>query len=260
MDSSIPPEARRTATKSRNRLASNNRNSFGEEYFKRLTSKSILRGKKPLQNRFWIRYLGRLRPSGKLLDLGCGEGFFLEEAERYYETQGADISEYAIKNAKKRRKTTRLCVKDVKHLDFPPKQFNIIVSFDLMEHIDRPLITIKQCNNILKDRGILLISVPNLQSFGRYLKRQDWFGYRDRTHTSLLSRNKWVNLLKKGGFEIVEVLYDGLWDSPYLPGIPRIIQHLVFKFPSTLLFFLGFHFPERLGEDMYLVAIKKKDL
>lgn len=260
MDSSEAREPRRIATESRNRFASKINDSYGEQYFKRLTSKSILRGKKPLQIRFWIKYLSRMRLRGRLLDLGCGEGFFLEEAEKCYETQGADISDYAVKKAKKRCKATRLCVKDAKHLDFPSKHFDIIVSFDLMEHIDEPSVTIKQCNKILKNGGILLISVPNLQSLGRSLKRQDWFGYRDRTHISLLSRNEWTRLLQEGGFETVEVLYDGLWDSPYLPGIPRIVQHLVFKFPSALLFFLGFHFPERLGEDMYLVSVKKKDL
>jgi len=233
---------------------------FGEEYFKRFSSRSIAKGRKPFHTRFWLRYLRRLAPKGKLLELGCGEGFFLEHAEKHYETYGVDISEYAIKRAKTRCKNTKLYVKDARNLDFKDNQFDIIVSFDMLEHLQEPGSTIRESNRILKPKGLLLTSFPNTQSLGRSWKRENWFGYRDKTHVSLLSKAMWIKLLNAAGFQVLGVFYDGLWDSPYFSGIPTIAQHFFFKFPSTLLFYLGFHIPERFGETVYMVSVKQREL
>lgn len=233
--------------------------SFNKKYFTKNYPQSLIDEKKKLNNKFWIRYLRRLKPNGKLLDIGCGEGFFLEVAQKHWETYGVDISEYAINKAKKRCKKTRLYVQDATKLDFDNNQFDIIVCFDVLEHLPEPKLCLLNCNRILKANGLLLISTPNLHSLGRIWKQKNWFGYRDSTHISILSKKVWIEFLAHSNFSILKIFYDWLWDSPYFSKAPVFLQHLIFKIPSTLLFCLGIHSTKVLGENLYITTIKKYD-
>jgi hypothetical protein len=105
---------------------------------------------------------------------------------------------------------------------------------------------------------LIIASVPNLESLGRRWKKQQWFGYRDPTHVSLLPNEEWRWLLQRNSFRILDTFYDGLCDSPYFNGIPTFVQHIFFKFLFTILFpllgALGIKLPMKWGENLILVA------
>jgi SAM-dependent methyltransferase len=186
--------------------------------------------------------------------VGCGLGYFIEMAAKYYECNGIDVSEYAISCANKRIKNAIMTTGDANSLEFNDDYFDIITCFDVLEHLPYPQNTMGEFNRTLKDQGILVISVPNTESIGLEWKGKDWFGYRDPTHTSLLSPRDWEKLLEKYGFTIIDIRYDGLWDPPYFKRIPNIIQYVSFTIPSMILFWLGFRFPHRFGENIIFVA------
>ena len=163
-------------------------NLFDENYFAKHYGKNILRGNKPLHTRFWIRYIRRLKPEGKLLELGCGEGFFLQKAERYYDASGVDISKYALDIARRKCKKAKLYLKDIRKLPFNARNWDIIVCFDLLEHLNEPRVVIRRCSEVLRYQGLLIISVPNPRSLGRIWKRDGWHGFRDPSHVSLLPK------------------------------------------------------------------------
>lgn len=204
-----------------------------------------------------IRYLKKYVKTGRLLDVGCGVGYFLAHAERYYETYGIDISPTAIQYAKKNTKTSILKVSSVTNLPFKNNFFSIVTALDVLEHINNPLNALRETNRVMKPEGLLLIRVPNIASLGRTIKKEEWYGFKDPTHVSLLSRQEWYNIIRKSGFEVVDMFYDGLWDTPYYNWIPKILQNLLIKVPSIVLFELGFRFPEYLGENIHFVAIKR---
>lgn len=230
---------------------------FEKDYYKKAYGSTILKGEKPLYHRFIIRLLKKFKREGKLLDVGCGQGFFLKLAEKYYRTYGFDISKWAIKQTKKRTKKSILKVMDIdKASNIKKEFFDIVICLDLLEHIKNPDIAIKKINSCLKNGGILLVSVPNLNSIGKKWKKNNWFGYRDKTHISLLSEKKWLEMLKKNKFKIVDKFYDGLWDSPYFNHIPNFLQHLVFKIPFSILIWFGVKFPKGLGENIIIITKK----
>ena len=235
---------------------------FEEHYFESECghATSILKGRKPFLNRFWIRYLKKRKNGGKLLDIGCGKGFFLQYAEKLYETYGIDISEYGIKRAQGRLFSTRLYVGNAEQLDFDANYFDIVTCFDLLEHLDKPELAIKECYRVLAQNGLLIANVPNPGSIGHEWKKQQWFAYRDPTHVSLLTEEEWEQLLQKNNFRIIDKFYDGLWDSPYFRKVPAFIQHIPFKFLFTglypLLGIMGIKLPKKWGECVLFVAIK----
>ena len=234
---------------------------FGEKYFKPdfTNTPSILKGKKPFYYRFWARYIRKHKGNAiKLLDIGCGKGFFLEYAERFSEAYGVDISRYAIEKASQGLRSPKLFIQDATRLGFKSGYFDVVTCFDILEHLEEPELTVKECSRLLKERGILVISVPNTHSYGRIWKKSRWFGYRDSSHVSLLSSEKWIELLEANNFDIVDRFYDGLWDSPYFPVVPALIQHFFFKIAFTILFpLLGtfdIKLPNKWGENVIVVA------
>lgn len=234
---------------------------FGEKYFKPdfTHTPSILKGKKPFYHGFWARYIRKHKGNKiKLLDIGCGKGFFLEYAERFSEAYGVDVSRYAIEKAAQRLRSPKLCLQDATRLGFKSGYFDVVTCFDILEHLEDPELAVKECSRLLKERGILVTSVPNIYSYGLSWKKSKWFGYRDSSHVSLLSNEKWIELLEANNFEIVDKFYDGLWDSPYFPAVPAFMQHLFFKIAFTILFpllgTLDIKLPKKWGEGVIFVA------
>lgn len=230
---------------------------YGEKYFKETRNNVhlLLKTMRPMWWR-WVRILREYKCTGDLLDIGCGEGYFLQYAEKYYDTYGSDVSEYCIMEAKKRTDRTQLSVGSVKNIDYADESFDMITCFDVLEHLEYPGVAIQECRRVLKQGGIFVVRVPNTTSPGCEWKKEDWFGYKDKTHVSLLSNEEWFKVFSKNNFEIVGVFYDGLWDTPYLKYVPKFIQDLFIKIPSLGLFLVGMKFSGKWGENLCMITHK----
>lgn len=231
---------------------------YNKNYFVKQYERRWLKGYKPFLHNYWVRYLRKIKQKRKLLDIGCGEGFFLSYAERYWDTYGIDISDYAIFRAKKTLKKTNLIIGDINNLNlyYENNLFDIVIAFDVLEHLENPDNVLNKIEKIIKNGGFLVISTPNLGSISIKWKKENWCGFRDETHKTLLSNEEWFSLLKKNQFNIIEYFYDGLWDSPYFKKIPIFLQHLIFKIPSTILFGIV-KFTKKFGENIFIVARRK---
>ncbi|KAF5437527.1 SAM-dependent methyltransferase [Candidatus Methanophagaceae archaeon] len=230
---------------------------YDKNYFENTAEDTglLLKERRPLWRR-WLKIIQTYKATGKLLDVGCGPGFFLEYAERNYEVYGIDISEYAVRAAKQRTQTAKLAVGDATDLDYKNDYFDIVTCFDLLEHLPEPEFAVQEFHRILKRDGILVLRVPNTDSIGAKMKNEDWFGRRDKTHVSLLSNEEWLNLLKCNSFEITEVFFDGLWDTPYFKRVPKVLQDVFIKLPSLILFLLGMKY-KKCGENVCMIGYKR---
>lgn len=231
---------------------------YNKDYFVNLYNNRLFKGYRPFHHMYWVRYLKKVKQNGKLLEIGCGGGFFLKWAEKYWDTYGIDISEYAILRARKKLKKTNLIIGDINNLTsyYKNNYFDIIVAFDVFEHLKEPDFVLNKILKIIKNSGIFIITAPNLSSISLKWKGENWFGFRDKTHLSLLTNEEWLFLLRKNQFYIIEYFYDGLWDTPYFKNIPVFLQHLLIKIPSGILFGIV-KFPKKFSENICIVAIKK---
>ena len=241
-----------------------NKDKFGQEYFEDRARypTAIFKGKDLtfLKYPFWHRHIAKHVPGGKLLDIGCAEGTLLKWAERCgYETYGLDISEVAIGQISgKRLGQTKLVVGDIRSLPFKDGYFDLVTAFDVLEHLEEPLIALQEVNRVLKGEGFFIMSTPNIGSQGLKWKGDSWHGYRDITHVSLLSGEYWNRLLEKSGVEVVDNFYDTLWDSPYFKYIPELLQHAFFKPSLLLLYWTPVRFSQKWGENLWIAATKKR--
>ncbi len=102
----------------------------------------------------------RLNKPGRLLDLGCGIGYFADFARRRgWEASGIEPSGWAAAYA---RDHFQLNVLDgsLAKAHFPGKTFDLITLWDVLSHLDNPLDILKEVNRILKDDGLILLRVP----------------------------------------------------------------------------------------------------
>jgi 2-polyprenyl-3-methyl-5-hydroxy-6-metoxy-1,4-benzoquinol methylase len=109
----------------------------------------------------------RVLTSGKkLIDYGCNSGFFLAVAkENGWDTVGAEISEEAREICRNRG----LEVTDLEafYNEYPPKSFDVILSSEVIEHMEFPAEFFKRAHELLKPGGILYVTTPNFDAFER---------------------------------------------------------------------------------------------
>lgn len=136
--------------------------------------------------------------SNKLLDIGCGYGRFLKEAEKEFETYGVDPSEYAIAEAGKYAINTKFEVATISSYR-PKKSFDVITAFDVLEHVDGPEKAVARVKSWLKPEGIFFCVVPVYDGpLGWIAGKLD----RDETHINKWSRARWLELFAKH-FEVL---------------------------------------------------------
>jgi len=116
-----------------------------------------------------VNLLKKFKQQGKLLDFGCGEGWFLEYAKKYYNVAGYEPTTSLAKSTSQNLKIKV----ELNHNKFKSKSFDIITSFDVIEHVPKPKETFQVYSRLLKKGGILLIYTPNANSIAfEYMKEK----------------------------------------------------------------------------------------
>ena len=147
-------------------------------------------------------YLKKITTEGRVLDVGCAYGFMLERFPDVFEKFGIDISDYAIREARKRLPGVTFKIGNVEdELPFPEASFDIVICNDVIEHLENPDGALKNISKVLDRDGILFIKTPNLNWF-----RKKFFAYADKKehHISMFSRQTLSDLLVECGFKIID--------------------------------------------------------
>jgi len=153
-------------------------------------------------------YLDRLTPAGAqphtLLEIGCGNGFFLEEAERRgYVVHGVEPSTKACAQAPEHLRA-RICNDIMRPGLFPPASFDAICLFQVIDHISDPAALVETCFELLKPQGQLLCLTHNIGAFSARL-----LGERspivDIEHTFLFDQQTIAALFTAHGFAVETV-------------------------------------------------------
>jgi SAM-dependent methyltransferase len=153
-----------------------------------------------------------------LLEIGTGSGYFLSFIHSDFPRASLSGIEYdpRLLEVTKGRVPFANCLNGNAELfDFGSEKFDVIVSFQVIEHLYKPEAMLERVKNHLKPNGIFIMTTPNLDGFGAQVMGERWHGYRD-DHVSLKGYNKWCALLEECGFVPV---YCG---STFFSGIPLL--------------------------------------
>jgi 2-polyprenyl-3-methyl-5-hydroxy-6-metoxy-1,4-benzoquinol methylase len=111
-----------------------------------------------------LERLEQLVSPGRLLDVGCSYGAFLQLAkERGWEAQGVELSRVTADHARRERGLS-VFTGTVEEAAFPDRHFQAITLWDVIEHFDDPVGTLREIDRILAPGGILFVFTINQES------------------------------------------------------------------------------------------------
>lgn len=134
-----------------------------------------------------------------LLDVGCGTGINFSVLSKYGEAFSSDASEEALGFCKTRG-IRGLVRSDLESLPFESSTFNVITALDVLEHVDNDLAAIDELLRVIKENGVLVITVP---AYGFLWSEHDEALHHRRRYAASELRNKLTN----SGFEVERITY-----------------------------------------------------
>lgn len=142
---------------------------------------------------------------GKVLELGAARGGYVNAlAKRGWKAQGIDISEYAVGFGRKRYGVD-LIAGTLESVDFQDT-FDAIVMYQVLEHVPSPKKILEESYGLLNENGIIVIEVPNLESFDMKInKKRKMYSYDLPRHLSHFSPGFLQSELEKLGFSILDI-------------------------------------------------------
>ena len=143
-----------------------------------------------------------LKNGDKILEIGCGIGSVVFRLSgQGYDVTGTDISNEAINYGLKKYGDIKLEVQPAEVLPYEDKSFDVVLSFDLFEHIAETDTHLSEVRRVLRPGGYYLFQTPNKYSnavFETFWTRSlKWSRY----HPSLHSPGQLKRRLRKHGFE-----------------------------------------------------------
>jgi len=153
-----------------------------------------------------------------MLNVGCGTGSTVPTLEKYGEVNNVDVSEYAILHML-RRGYSRVRKTNGVGLPYSEKSFDVICSFDVLEHIEDDVAALAEWRRVLKTDGAIILTVPAYQWL--------WSGH----DVALHHRRRYTRKLLKdvasaAGLDVDKASYAIVFSLPLLASV-RMIQKII---------------------------------
>lgn len=148
-------------------------------------------------------------PGSRLLDVACGAGLLLDAAERRgLRVTGIDLSQQALRLARKRTREAELLLANVEQLPFAAGSFDHVTCLGSLERfLDRER-ALAEMHRVGTPAAQYCFLVRNADAPGWRVWR-DWLGRRERQgHQDALTRAQWSELFTRCGFAVAAVHAD----------------------------------------------------
>jgi len=181
----------------------------------------------------WLKLLGTLKKDAKIVDVGCGTGRFLQSAsEAGLRTYGLDISDEAVKVARKNSPKSEINQGAGENLPWENNFFDYVSCLGSLEHfedVDRGLLELVRVG---KQGAKYIIILPNENYFFWKLKKVEK-GTKQRDFEMLKSLEGWKKFLSDGGLEVERVYQDKYPSSEVnvfeYKNIKKIVRRIIYK-------------------------------
>ena len=162
------------------------------------------------------------------VDLGCGSGYL----PQYLVERGAQkVLGIDLVQPDGLQESQQLCFRslDLQSADWVQQaeqtlmtQPHIVLAFDILEHLTSPFQLLKDCHALLRPGGKLVLTTPNVNSWERLLRPQNWSGARDSQHKILFTKYSLSFLAAKTGFILEQASAPVRAAGPFARYLPDI--------------------------------------
>lgn len=179
------------------------------EYYKNYGTNSYL---SPLTIKRYNELLDAFEPfrkTNKILDIGCGVGYFLIEAKkRGWEVYGTELS----------LESANICLEKGINIEkgtlnaknYEPELFDVMTSFEVIEHINNPRLELKNFNKILRPGGLVYVTTPNFNSMLRYRLKAAYNIITYPEHLTYYTPKTLQTIFELSGFKKLKILTTGI--------------------------------------------------
>ena len=176
-----------------------------------------------LLNRYFLKLRADKIPKRHaILDIGCGEGSFLEEMKkRGFECYGLETSKAGIAASKKKG---IVVYEDIEKIN---KKFDVITMWHVLEHIPNPADYLNSIKKLLKKEGELLIAVPNFDSWQSKMGKDVWFHLVLPRHVFQYTPETITDLFNINNFKVTKIDHFSLEYNPF--GFMQTLLNLIHR-------------------------------
>ena len=241
---------------------------YGKEYFKKEAGNTFHgytdydKDKEPMRSVF-EKYLARAEKlvlGRRVFDVGAATGYVLDIAKRRgWQTFGSELSDYAGRVAMSRGHS--MTIGSLTSTSSLPT-VDLVMMWDVLEHVDEPRAYITAVNHMLTEKGILMISTPDKNSMWSRMMGMRWHLIVPPEHVYYYSPKNMRALLSECGFEILEIAKPSKrFSVSYIFSQLAQWQRLsVWKYFARITdnsYFRFFSLPINLYDNMFVIARKK---
>ena len=204
-----------------------------------------------------------LRPSGgRLLDVGCGNGIFLElfSGRSGWEVLGLDPSPEAVDRC--RDKGIHAIQGTIETFD-DANQFDVITLWEVLEHVFDPLAVLRRCRDLVGPDGVLVLTTPNVGGFDYLVLGADSTNILAPVHLNYFDPRSLRAMLEMVGFTRIDITTPGkldvdvvrnYWQAGGARGRHPFLERLVLGAPETAEAFQAFLAAHGLSGSLQAVA------
>ena len=154
------------------------------------------------RNHLRSMYLHRRSP-GRLLDVGCGQGRFLDHIRRKgWLIEGVEPDPIAAEIARALYGIA-VHVGELASAHYSDGYFDAITMNHVIEHVHNPVALLQECHRILRPGGLLVAVTPNIESWGHRKFGRDWRGLEPPRHLCLFSSGHLKRCAEQAGYNTI---------------------------------------------------------
>ncbi len=190
------------------------------------------------------RYCGP--DSGRLLEIGCGDGDFLVTAQAAgWRVTGVEYSATACEKARQRLEQGEVFCGELQSARLEAEQFDLCVISDVIEHVRSPMDFLREIHRLLKPGGALFIATPSIGSWSARLMRQKWMEFKAE-HLTYFDPQTLQTALFKTNFR--EVIVEPGWKMLSFDYVKMHFERFPVRMVTPVLNFMARVLPQKMRQ------------
>ena len=160
---------------------------------------------------------------GRVLDVGCGDGFFTAKILQRFNLKnvyGLDISSKAVDLARLKHPEIKFQQGALNHIPEETNSIDSVTMIEVIEHLVDIEGTLKELFRVMKPGGILLIATTDFNWLKQVIIAIFFFEkyfYPTNPHIRFFKKSTLADILSKNGFSIIKYA----WNGDYLKIMPK---------------------------------------
>ncbi len=213
----------------------------------------------------------RVRGVGRLLDVGCATGIFLDGMRRLgWQVQGVELNPEIAAYARERLGLP-VFAGTLEQAAFPSGHFDLVTLWDVLEHVHDPKGALREIARILRPGGWLVLSLPDPDCIEARLFGPYWAGLDMPRHLNIFSRTVLTRFLTETGFTLLDrIHFTGrygvlvanmqFWSDERVsnPQLRRLLMAIVQSLPVRLVALLYYAIADRLHQSSVVTVFARK--